>query len=480
MSAEIIAPTLKILFNTCIEQGIFPDRLKIAELTPIFKKGDKLNVSNWRPISLLSPFSKLFEIHLHTQLTKFINKHNILHPYQYGFRRNSSTEQAITQITDEISANIQDNFFTCSVFIDLTKAFDTIDHSILMSKLNNYGIRGIPAKLFLSYLTNRKQKTKINNIFSNSQILTCGIPQGSILGPEFFNIYINDLPKSSLFSVRLFADDAYLTLRHNNPDILEHLVNQELIKTNEWIRINKLTINYKKTNFIIFFRTKHNKCYRITMNNNLLERVTETRYLGVYLDEQLNWQYHLKKLKSKIAMASYILIKSRKYLDLRTLKMLYYSTVYPHITYCVTAWGGISNSALQPIIKLQKKIIRYITFSTYTSPSKTLFIYLNFLPFNSIYKLNMSILMYKIQNNLITGSYNLTPLNKKHKYNTRLAQNSNFYQNFQRTKLGQSTCSAQGLRIWRQVPVLMKSLPLHMFKKNLKQYLINSLKEEIT
>ena len=259
----------------------------------------------------------------------------------------------------------------------------------------------MPAKLISNYLSNRTQQTKINNVYSNPSNLVCGVPQGSILGPLFFNLAINDLPETSLFSTRLFADDAYLTLSNKSPDILETAVNQELIKVNQWMKINKLTISYSKSNFIIFSRSKFKKSYNIKIEGNTLERVTETRYLGVYLDEKLDWKFHLKKIKSKLATASYILFKTRNYLDLASLKMLYYSLVYTRITYCVTAWGGVSNSALQPMIRMHKKIIRCLTFSTLRTPSKPLFFTLKLLPFNLIYKLNISILMYKIQNNLI-------------------------------------------------------------------------------
>ena len=182
LSAYIIAPIITKIFNSCISNGIFPNRLKQAEIIPIFKKGNKSNVTNYRPISLLSPFSKIFERHLHSQLNQFLNKHSIIHEYQYGFRENKSTELALTQIVNELSQNTENGYYTCSVFIDLAKAFDTVDHSILLSKLQRYGIRGTPHRLFSDYLNNCKQRTIINNIYSNSEQITCGVLQSSILG----------------------------------------------------------------------------------------------------------------------------------------------------------------------------------------------------------------------------------------------------------------------------------------------------------
>ena len=479
ISAEAICPTLTKIFNRCISEGIFPKSLKQAELIPIYKKGDILQKSNHRPISLLPPFSKLLERHIHTEITKFINKYQLMHQFQYGFRQNSSTEQAITQLTEELSNNIQNKNYTCSIFVDMKKAFDTINHEILLQKLKRYGIRGLPLKLLRNYLTDRQQRTKINNTFSSPKLINCGIPQGSILGPLLFNLFINDLPNASKFSVRLFADDACLTLHDKSPDNLEQAVNNELLKISNWININKLTINYKKTNYIIFTRLKYTKNFNIQMQNNKIEKVSEIKYLGVYLDEKIDWNYQIKTVEAKIARASYILSKIRYYVNLNTLKTLYYALVYPFINYCVTAWGGVSNSKLDSIIKLQKRTVRILTKSEFDSPSLPLFISLNILPFHSIYNYNLLILMHKIKNKNFVGTYNLTNLQQIHTYETRLATNSNFYTNFHHTNLGQSLCSFQGLKLWRSIPNEIKTLPLHLFKKAVKKELQKSLKNNL-
>ena len=480
ISASVISPVIAYIINKCIEQGVFPNQLKSAEVIPVFKKGDKLQITNYRPISLLSPFSKIFERHLHNEITKFINKYKILYPFQFGFRKNSSTEQAVTQITDNITQNLQNGETTFSIFIDLTKAFDSINHSILLSKLNKYGIRGVTAKLIKNYLTGRIQRTKVNGVFSQPEYVTCGIPQGSILGPLLFNLFINDLPEASLFSVRLFADDACLTLSSRDPNNLETSVNNELVKISNWLKINKILINYKKTNYIIFSKANLKKSFNITIDGNQITRVNEAKYLGVYIDQKINWHRHIQQIKSKLSSASYIISKVRHYLNLNTLKLIYYSLVHPHLQYCVTSWGGASTTALQPIIKLQKRIIRNITKSPYNTHTKPLFVKFNILPFNILYELNVSILVHKIHHNNYTGSYNLTPLNKFHKHNTRLSKQNNFYQNFTRTKLAQSTFSSKGIKIWKKVPDELKNLPQHLFKTKLKQYLFNILKEEIT
>ena len=479
MSSNVIAPILTKIFNKCIHEGVFPNSLKRAEIIPIFKKGDKLKLCNYRPISLLPSFSKIFERHLYNELNKFLTKNKIMHKHQYGFKENSSTEQAITQIIEQVSSYMEKQLTTCCIFIDLSKAFDTVNHKILLSKLYSYGIRGIPAKLITSYLTNRTQRTKIDCASSDSETIVCGVPQGSILGPLLFNLYINDLPNASLFSVRLFADDACLLYTNKDPIIVEKTVNQHLKHINNWLKINKLSINYTKTNFKIFSRSKIDFKFNIQMEGNKIEQVKEVRYLGVYLDHKLKWNKHIEIIKSKLCRASYVLSKLRHYVDLGTLKMVYYSLVYPHLNYCVSAWGGVCKTNLQPIVRLQKKILRIITFSSFDSHSDPLFLKLQILPFDFIYKLNLSILMNKIQNNNITGSYNLIPLQNIHNHNTRLSTSRNYYQTKSSINTGQTTFTNQGLKLWRKVPTDIKQLPLNLFKYKIKQFFFECMKKQI-
>ena len=337
---EILAPVLTDIFNICITQGIFPNKLKYGEVRPIYKKGDKSQVNNFRPVCILSPFSQILERHFHTQTINFMNKNNIIHQHQYGFRTNSSTEMTITQITEHIIDKLQDDQTTCAVFLDLRKAFDTVNHDVLLTKLYNYGIRGVTADLFKSYLTDRTQRTVINNSISDIINLNCGIPQGSILGPLFFIIYINDLIDITKLSVKLFADDACLSYSCSNISSLEQIVNNELQIVNEWRMRNKLSVNFEKSNFMVFTRKKDKFNIQLTMEGHKLEQVSETKYLGVILDCKLNWSSHINFIRNKISRASYIISKIRYYVDLPILKMIYFSLVHPHLSYCVTAWGG--------------------------------------------------------------------------------------------------------------------------------------------
>ena len=474
LSINIISPVLTKIFNKCISEGVFPKSLKVAEVVPIFKKGDKNVTGNYRPISLLSPFSKIFERHIYNQLYNFVTKHKILHTHQYGFRTNSSTEMAITQLHEHITSKIDQSSIACSIFIDLQKAFDTVNHSILMSKLLNYGVRGLPAKLINSYLSDRYQKTIVNTHKSNSEQILCGVPQGSILGPLLFLLYINNLPEATSFQVKLFADDACLILDNSNPKTLQENINNELVNVDNWMRANKLSINYTKTHYIIFSRKKCQYNFRLCCGGFCLERVASTKYLGVVVDEKLNWSHHINYIHSKLCRASYIISKLRHYVNTDTLKMIYYSLAYPHLSYCISAWGGAPNSLLRPLNVVQNKIVRLITFSDFSSHAPPLFHKLQLLTITDIYKLNLVIMIHNFQNNKFTGSTDLTPLNKFHKYNTRLSSNNNYYQNFHKTNVGKSTFSIAGLKFWRSLPVDLKSQTLPVFKFKLKKLMISS------
>ena len=264
---DIISPILTVIFNTCIVEGTFPDLIKLAEIVPIFKSGSKTSYSNYRPISLLSPFAKIFESYIYFQLDDFLTKHNVIYNMQYGFRQQSSTELAVNHIVDDLSNCIDNKMVNCSVFLDLAKAFNTVDHCILIKKLEKCGVRGIALEIFKSFLAKRKQFTTVNGQKSTAKHIETGVPQGSTLGPLLFLVYINDLPFASTMKVRLFADDACLSVEHKNPETLELIVNKEPLKVQNWLDNNKLFINYSKSNFLIFTKRKLSHQFKIKLGN---------------------------------------------------------------------------------------------------------------------------------------------------------------------------------------------------------------------
>ena len=248
-----IAEPIAKLINCSIRSGIFPDTLKIAKVCPVFKSGEKDRFENYRPISVLPSFSKVFEKIVHIRLSNYLESCNILSDNQYGFRKGFSSGMAIAEMCDKISSASDKNDFSIGVFIDLSKAFDTINHDILLRKLEHYGIRGIALNWFRSYLYNRKQFVSSNYAVSPFLSINCGVPQGSHLGPLLFLIYVADVENcSAILSFILFADDTNLFYSSNSLFELFTTVNSELSKLSEWFCANKLSLNVKKTNYILF------------------------------------------------------------------------------------------------------------------------------------------------------------------------------------------------------------------------------------
>ena len=346
---SVLAIPLQLLFNYSFYSGTVPDQYKVARVVPIHKKGSTCLVSNYRPISLLSIFNKLIEKLMYNRIISFLEKFSILYNNQFGFRSKHSTSQALLLLTDKIQRSIDKGMFCSGIFLDLCKAFDTVNHKILLTKLEYYGIRGVSNDWFASYLSNRRQFVSLNGINSDYQTITCGVPQGSVLGPLLFLLYINDMPKcSNILEFHLFADDTNLFL--NNPNIinLETDLNTELEKVSQWLYANKLSLNIDKTSFVVFHspqrRILHNMNLRIS--NTSIKSDTCVKYLGLILDSNLNWKAYIHELSKKISRGIGVLSKLRYYVKKNILKQLYYSLIYPYLTYGLLLWGNTYSSSI--------------------------------------------------------------------------------------------------------------------------------------
>ena len=273
------------LFNLRVKEGTHPDPLKIAEVITIFRKGDRSKATNCRTISILSQFNKIFEKFLYTRLYSYLIKYNLLIDQQFGSRKNSSSTLAISKLFEELLTNFDYWLYTCSVFLDLCKAFDIVNHAILLRKLDRlFGIREKGLDIFKSYLFNRYQFTQIGSIKSTKRKISCGVPQGSTRGLLHFIFYVNDLSLASQFSTRLFADDTYLALSDTNLSNLEQKVNYLLQLINQWLKRNKLTLNYSKTTYLLLSKQPHVQVcskFRLHINKSLHERENTVKYLEV-------------------------------------------------------------------------------------------------------------------------------------------------------------------------------------------------------
>ena len=371
-----ISEILTKIFNLSIQTGKFITPLKMAKVIPIYKnKGSPYDANNYRPISLLSNLDKIFEKLIKSRLVNFLDENKIIFKNQFGFRSKHSTTHALVNLTEKIRANIDKGLFSCGVFIDLQKAFDTVDHKILLSKLNHYGVRGLPNQWFRSYLTNRQQFVSISGYNSQKRHVEFGVPQGSVLGPLLFLIYINDLPNAIKNSqTNLFADDTCLLSSDSSLESLETKVNGDLVELSSWLQANKISLNATKTEVLLFRSRNKNITYEVKLkiDEHYLKFSSHVKYLGILLDEFLVWNYQFDLLASKLSRANGILAKLRHFVPISLLKTIYYAIFHSHISYASIVWGQ-SLSQNSRIGKLQKRCLRIITFSNFNAESDPLF-----------------------------------------------------------------------------------------------------------
>ena len=282
-------------------------------------------------------------------MIKFLDKSNILSKHQFGFRANFSTEQAITDIYEKLLHNLDSGYSSCAIFLDLAKAFDSVSHEILLKKLHHYGIRGKAYDLMKSYLTGRSQFVQINNTCSLLTAITFGVPQGSILGPLLFLLFINDLPDATSLYVKLFADDTFLCAQDKNIDSLQSNVNVELDKVYSWLVSNKLTLNINKSKYMIVSKKRLIPQLKIYLNGTELEKCESYKYLGVYIDSKLNWKDHIDHITSKIAKSCGALAKIRHYVDTNTIVNIFHALVNSYARYGIIVWGNASKATLKPL-----------------------------------------------------------------------------------------------------------------------------------
>ena len=473
---SLISNPLCIVFNQSLSSGIVPDDMKVARITPIHKKGKIDDVNNYRPVSVLNIFSKILERCIYKRLLNFVNKHDILFKNQFGFRKGHSTSTAILELIHNINQAIDTGEFTLAVFIDLSKAFDVIDHSILLRKLDYYGIRGLPLKWFCSYLESRKHLTVINNIKSECKTVRCGVPQGSILGPLLFLIYINDITFcTQSINFILFADDTSIFTSGKDLLSLYQLVNKQLDNISIWMQANRLILNTEKTNYMIFgTRQTNNVNLKLQYRNREIMQVQYIKFLGVYLDDKLSWNYHINDLCNKLAKSIGILYKLQ-FLPQKILKLLYYSLVSSHLSYCNIIWGLTSKSNLNRIHKLQKRVIRIITHSNFLCHSNPLFKQMQILPIHDMISLNIATFMYTVYENVsLPKSFEdyFTQNCRIHNYDTR--SSNDFHLPLHRTSTTKDTLFFYGPLLWNNLPDSVKKCKsLQHFKRLYKSHLIS-------
>lgn len=474
-SATKLAPILVELINDSFRTGCFPDSLKIARVLPIFKEGNSSDPGNYRPISVLPFLSKIYEMVIRNRMMQYLENINFINHDQYGFQRNANTTSACLNLIEEIYKNIELKQKTCSVFIDVRKAFDSVDHDTLITKLEEIGFKGKTIEMFKSYLLNRKQFVMIGEHNSSEKTIKTGVPQGSILGPILFIIFVNDLFDCSFHgSLQLYADDATLTYGESTYEILKEKMIQDILKFNTWMTNNKLSLNFKKTNFIIYHLKNsdvRNIFNEVCFDNHKIDRVNKTKYLGMIINETLNWNDHVDLVKKKVARFVGVLRRMSYLLDVKIKKQIYYAHIHSHIIYVNPIWSSVAEYKLKDLQVLQNKALKAIYNLPRLTPSKELYTgdRSDILPIKHLTEYEINLLSFKINNKLIKSKFSFQITKEVHSYTTRLA--NNFRSIFSRTNCTKNSILNRGVTSFNKLPDIIKNEnKISVFKNKLKKY----------
>lgn len=468
--SELISLPLSNLINSMIEQGKCPSAFKCAIIKPLFKTGDPLDVSNYRPISLISTLAKVFEKVLKTRICSFTKKYNIISESQFGFIEGKSCNDAIKKLSTEIYKTLDNKEKCLTVFFDLQKAFDTVSHGKLLITLENYGFRNNALKLIESYLENRQQTAYINNTYSEPRKIEFGVPQGTVLGPILFILYINsifNIPTSG--QVFSYADDTAVLYKDNSWNSLRNKVEKDLILFKNWFDRKLLTINIKKTMYLPFALYINGLPNYNTLKiggTQSIQMTNSIKYLGVTLDPHLRWNEHIKSVTHKLRCILFRFKQLKKYLSTFQLRSVYTALVESHLSYGIIAWGGALNRHMLILEIMQKKFLKILLGKSQLFSSNRLF------EESKIPDLKQLFFIKSVSETYLENNIQLISVQE-----TRQTSLRSKYVPKMNTTTGQRSWSFLGPRCFNKLPDHIKSLPRNKFKIELKKYvMVNRLK----
>ena len=446
------------MFNMCMSRGVYPKALKISRVCPIFKSGDKSEPSNYRPISILPIFNKIFEKILYTRIFNFLESQNVLYKHQYGFRRGRDTQRAAMELIFAVLDSKSKDKKSACLFIDFSSAFDSLDRDILLNKLDRLGIRGPANELLSSYLSDRKQFVRIDSKSSDCLESNYGVPQGSVLGPLLFLVYVNDIYRVLHVLSILYADDTTFLVNADSEYSLYIKLKFLLYRLKDWCSYNKLAINVKKTKIMYF---GCNVDFDLVLNNNLIESIDRFRFLGFELDSKLIHTHHVKKLISKLRRYKYITRRISCYLSFDSAKKFYFGLIDSILRYGILVYGGsIDSMNFRKLRNLQFSIVNNLfgKFLNHDDSVRVLMRRIKIFDLSDLYFLNVSCAMYKILNcDYLPFVYDLIAgLSAHHNHNTRFG--NNIRNIVPRNKAIKYNFIYQSIKCWNNVPVNIRCL----------------------
>ncbi len=477
IGAQEISPNLTAIYNLSLKFGEFPDKLKIAKIIPVFKADSKLQPGNYRPISLLPIIGKVFERLVYNRVYSFISKMNILTDKQYGFQKGKATEHALLELQSKIIYAIEHKLNSCCIFLDFAKAFDTVNHNILLDKLYHYGIRGTIHDWFKSYLSNRQQCVQVNGHLSEFTTVRHGVPQGSILGPLLFLLYINDIVKTTpKLEFLLFADDTSIFLSGKDLKSMESTLNTELDNISNWLKANKLSLNIKKSNILVFRNrvTKQTETMDVKIDGNSIDEKTYAKYLGLLIDNKLTFKNHIDYVHTKLKKGNAILARLRYFVPKENVRNVYYAHIESHLNYGSLVWGSAANYHVEKIVRSQKKSIKIMNFVKAREHIDLPFKNNKILPFDQLRALSMCKFIWKMKNNITPFLDFLLQQNQVVKSER---DDLKYLVPFKNTRNARLSLFYAGFLVWNKIPQnIQKSASVTAFSRNCKEFLLSKLK----
>ena len=474
LACPVIVETLTYLYNLCIDKNCFPSKFKQAKVVPIYKSGDTADPSNYRPISILSFLSKPLEKHIYKSLYAYLNNNSLIHENQSGFRQNHSCHTALIQLVDNLLTNINLNEFTGILFVDFAKAFDVIAHSLLLRKLELYRLPPMFLRLMSSFLSNRKQLVSINNSSSTYQPIKYGVPQGSVLGPLLFLLYINDLPCFVQCLCEMFADDTSLQSHDSDTSKLTIKLQRGIDRLVTWSELNHMALNAQKNKCMyVSARQKRQKLspsfQPLFIGQQTIEEVHSHKVLGVIIDRDLSWSNHISFLGKRLAVKISQLAKIKYFLDLHSRSMFFNAHILTLIDYASTLWDSASESNLRFIFRLHKRALKLVLLKS-NSLAITDYSQLKTLNFKNRLKYNKLVCMHSV----VYGSAPRNIISRftinKYRHNHMLSFPR------PRNNLFKASLLYSGGTMWNNLPQRLKSIAnKHTFKTALKKHLLNDI-----